>query len=174
MAATTRRTRGDLVIGRVRSAERTNRKGRLGMRRIMGLMTVAALGLALTVAAKEKKTPSATLALHAGSVAAGIGISWGGGTLKYKGKEYPIDVKGLSVGDVGATKIEASGKVYHLKSLSDFNGNYTAVGAGLTAGGGGSVSTMRNQNGVTIDLVSTTQGVKFTLGGGGVDMKIKE
>ena len=145
------------------------------MRRLMGLVTVTALGLALTVArAEEKKTPDGTIALHAGSVAAGIGISWGGGTLTYKGKDYPVDVKGLSVGDVGATKIEASGKVYNLNNLSDFNGNYTAVGAGLTVAGGGSVSAMKNQNGVTVELVSTTQGLKFALGGGGVDMKIKQ
>jgi hypothetical protein len=145
------------------------------MRRIMALMVIAGLGLVLTVAeAKQKKTPDATLALHAGSVAAGIGISWGGGTLKYKGKEYPIDVKGLSVGDVGATSIEASGKVYHLKSISDFDGNYTAVGAGMTVAGGGSVATMKNQNGVTVDLVATTKGLKFTLGAGGVDMKVKQ
>ena len=145
------------------------------MRRIMALMVIAGLGLALTVAeAKQKKTPDATISLHAGSVAAGIGISWGSGTLKFKGKEYPIDVKGLSVGDVGASSIEASGKVYHLKSLSDFDGNFTAVGAGLTAAGGGGVATMKNQNGVVVDLVATTRGVKFTLGAAGVDMKVKQ
>ena len=145
------------------------------MRRLMGLITVAALGLALTVArADEKKMPDATLALHAGSVAAGIGISWGGGTLTYKGKDYPVDVKGLSVGDVGATRIEASGNVYNLKSIGDFNGNYTAVAAGLTIAGGGGYAAMKNQNGVTVELVSTTQGLKFALGGGGVDMKIKQ
>ena len=145
------------------------------MKRSTGLMTVAALALALTaVQAKQHKTPDATIALHGGSIAAGIGISWGSGTLTYKGKDYPIDVKGLSIGDVGATSIEASGKVYGLKKLEDFNGNYTAVGAGLTAAGGGSVAAMRNQNGVRVDMVSTTQGVKFALGGGGVDMKIKE
>jgi len=145
------------------------------MQRIMGLITVGALALALTAAqAAEEKTPDATIALHGGSVAAGIGISWGSGTLTYKGKDYPIDVKGLSIGGVGATSIEASGKVYNLKKLEDFNGNYTAVGAGLTAAGGGSVSAMRNQNGVSVEVVATTQGVKFALGGGGVDMKIKQ
>jgi len=138
------------------------------------LMTVAALGLILQVARAEEKTPDATLRLHEGSVAAGIGFSWGGGTLTYKGKDYPVDVKGLSVGDVGITKIEATGKVYNLKSIGDFDGNYTGVAAGATAAGGGSVSTMRNQAGVTIDVIATTQGVKVVLGGGGVDLKIKK
>ena len=33
---------------------------------------------------------------------------------------------------------------------------------------------MKNQNGVTVNLVATTQGVKFVLGAGGVSMKIKK
>jgi hypothetical protein len=44
----------------------------------------------------------------------------------------------------------------------------------LTAAGGGAVATMKNQNGVTINLVSTTQGVKITLGAAGVTMRIKD
>jgi len=144
------------------------------MKRITGLLAIAALGMTLTSAFADDKTPDATLKLSAGSVAAGIGVSWGGGTLTFKGKDYPINVTGLSVGDVGATKIEASGKVYDLKSIDDFNGNYTAVAAGAAVAGGGAVTSMRNQNGVTVDLVATTQGVKFTLGGAGVSMSLKK
>ena len=145
------------------------------MGRVVGVLVAAAAALALSgPIAAEDKTPDATLRLSGGSIAAGIGFSWGGGTLTYKGKAYPTDVKGLSVGDVGVTKVEASGKVYNLKDIADFNGNYTGVGAGATAAGGGSVTTMKNQNGVTVDLVATTQGVKITIGGGGVEMKIKQ
>jgi hypothetical protein len=145
------------------------------MRRTIGIATVAALSLCFTLArAAEEKKPDATLRLSGGSVAAGIGVSWGGGTLTYQGKDYPVDVKGLSVGDVGATKIEASGKVYNLKKLEDFDGNYTAGGAGLTAAGGAGAAVMKNQSGVTVELVSTSQGVKVTLGAAGVDMKIKK
>jgi hypothetical protein len=143
------------------------------MKRFLGVLTIAALSMALTSARAEDKKPDATIKLSGGSVAAGVGLSWGSGTLTYKGKTHPIDVKGLSVGDVGATKITASGKVYHLKDLKDFDGNYTAVGAGAAVAGGGSVTTMRNQNGVTVDLVSTTKGVNVAIGGGGVDMKLK-
>ena len=144
------------------------------MRRISALVAVAALGLALGVAQAEDKKPDATIKLSGGSVAAGLGVSWGGGTLTYKGKDYPISVSGMSVGDVGVTKLEASGKVYDLKKLDDFDGNYAALAAGATVAGGGSAVTMRNQNGVSVNLVATTQGVKFVLGGGGVDMKVKK
>jgi len=33
---------------------------------------------------------------------------------------------------------------------------------------------MRNQAGVTIDVIATTQGIKVVLGGGGVDLKFKK
>ena len=145
------------------------------MSRMKALVAVAALSLVFNTAmAAEDEKPDATLKLSAGSVAAGVGVNWGSGTLTYKGKEYPVDVKGLSVGDVGVSKIEATGSVHGLKKLEDFDGNYTAVGAGATVAGGGGVAKMKNQNGVTVDLVATTQGVKFALGGGGVDMRIKK
>src|SRR5512146_1757511 len=97
-------------------------KRRMRMRGLIGLVSIFALGACLTVARADDKAPDATLRLSGGSVAAGVGISWGSGTLTYKDKQYPVEVKGLSVGDVGVTKIEASGKVYNLKSLDDFDG----------------------------------------------------
>ena len=144
------------------------------MRRMKMLMIVAALGLVVRMAQAEEQKPDATLRLSGGSVAAGLGVTWGGGTLTYKGKDYPISVTGISAGDVGVTKLEASGKVYNLTKLDDFDGNYTAAAAGATLAGGGSAVAMKNQNGVSVHLVATTQGVKLVLGGGGVEMKIKK
>jgi len=143
---------------------------------VVGSIVFGALLLALTPLSAEAKhqKPDATVKFSGGSVAAGIGYSWGSGTLRYKGKEYPLDVSGLSVADVGATKVEASGSVYGLHKLEDINGNFTAVQAGATVAGGGGVSSMRNQNGVTIHLVATTRGLKFTLGASGVAIKVKE
>jgi hypothetical protein len=143
------------------------------MRRIVILMT-AVFCLATALARAEEKKPDATLRLSGGSVAAGLGISWGGGTLTYKGKDYPVSITGLSVGKVGITKVEASGNVYNLKDLKDFNGNYTAASAGATVAGGGSAIAMKNQSGVSVTLSATTQGVDITIGGGGVDMRLKE
>ncbi len=143
------------------------------IRAIGMLATVVGLGFLLTVARAEDQ-PDATIKLHGGSVAVGIGYSWGGGTLTYKGKTYEVEVKGLSVGDVGASQVEAAGNVYHLAKLSDFDGNYTAAAAGATVAGGASASIMKNQNGVEIRLVSTTQGLKFTFAAAGVDLKIKK
>ena len=123
-------------------------------------------------AAKEHK-PDAILQLSGGSIAAGIGFSWGSGTLTYKGKDYPVSVNGLSLGKVGITGGSASGEVYYLKKLEDFNGHYNAGGAGMTIAGGRNAMAMKNQNGVKVLLASTTRGVDLTLAGGGVDMQLK-
>ncbi len=116
----------------------------------------------------------ALIQLSAGSVGAGIGISWGSGTLTQAGKEYPLKVEGLTVGTVGITKATALGKVYNLKNLSDINGTYFAVGTGATVGGGGAAITMKNANGVLIDAVTTTEGVSFSLGTSGVTITLKQ
>lgn len=145
------------------------------MRRLVIALGLVTMCLPLGIAgAKGKAAPSATIKLSAGSVAAGIGVSWGSGTLTYKGKSHPISVTGLDVGSVGATKITATGNVYHLKSLDEFNGNYTAVEAGATVGGGGGGLAMQNQNGVVVKLTATTRGVSLTLGASGVKMELKK
>jgi len=137
------------------------------------LLLVLGVITGFTQAAKEEK-PDATIRLSGGGVAAGIGFSWGKGTLTYKGKNYPVSVKGLSLVKVGITKATASGEVYNLKKLQDFDGNYTSAGAGMTLAGGRSAVAMKNQNGVRVLLSATTRGADVTLGGAGVDMAIKK
>lgn len=128
----------------------------------------------ITGFAQAAEKPDATIRISSGSVALGVGWSWGKGTLTYKGKEYPLSVKGLTIGKVGITGATASGEVYHLKTLKDFNGNYTAAGAGITLAGGRSAVTMSNQNGVRVRVISTNRGVDLTLGGAGVEMRLKK
>ena len=115
----------------------------------------------------------ATVELTAGSVAAGIGLSWGSGTLSYNGKEYKFKIDGMSVGSVGIQNATARGKVYNLKNVSDFAGNYAAVAVGMTVGGGAGSKTMKNDKGVIMDLISTNQGVDFTLGPQGVKITLE-
>jgi len=59
------------------------------------------------------------LNLTDGSVAAGVGFSWGKGTLTYAGKTYPLKVEGLSLGKVGLSRATAIGTVSNLKNLSE-------------------------------------------------------
>jgi hypothetical protein len=146
------------------------------MRRlVMGLVAVGSLvsllgGLALA----QAKKPDATLTLSEGSVAVGIGFTWGKGTLNYQGKSYPVKVEGLSVGELGVQRATASGDVFNLKKLADFNGNFVAGAAGATVGGGAGITAMKNQNGVVIELKSTTQGASLKLAAEGLRLNIQQ
>src|SRR6202162_6383169 len=80
-------------------------------------------------------TPSGTVTIESKSVALGIGVSWGDGKLNYESKTYDFSVKGLSVIDLGVSKVSARGKVFNLKKLEDFSGTYAAAQAGAARGG---------------------------------------
>ena len=146
----------------------------INLKKLGVLLLALALMTIFGRAATTHQKPDATLRLSHGSVAAGIGWSWGSGTLTYKGKDYPVKVTGLSLGKVGISGGSATGEVYNLKNLQDFDGHYNAASAGLTVAGGASATAMKNQNGVRVVVTSTTRGVDVTIAGGGVDMKIKQ
>ena len=86
-------------------------------------------------------------------------------SLFYKGKEYPISVNGLSLGKVGFSGSSATGKVYNLKTLADFDGHYVGAGTGMTVAGGRSRVEMKNQNSVQVYLASASKGVDVSLRG---------
>jgi len=146
------------------------------MRRIIASIAVVALVVlaAVPAFAEEAKKPDATLKLSEGSVAAGIGWSWGSGHLMYKGKSYKFKVEGLSVGEVGMTKAETTGSVYNLKNLDDFSGTYAAGGTGATAGKGVEVSSLKNDKGVVINLKSATKGGSLKVAAEGLKLKLEK
>jgi hypothetical protein len=135
------------------------------------VLAAALVGVGGVAAADDK--PSGTVTIESKSVALGIGVSWGDGKLRYKGKTYSFSVKGLSIVDLGVSKVSAKGKVFHLNKAEDFAGTYAAAQAGAAVGGGMSAVALKNENGVVMELTSTQTGVKFTLAGEGIEVKLK-
>ncbi|HXJ79379.1 MAG TPA: DUF1134 domain-containing protein [Candidatus Methylomirabilis sp.] len=115
-----------------------------------------------------------TVSVESKSIAIGVGVSWGDGVLQYRGGTYAFTIDGLSVLDLGVSRVSATGNVANLKRLEDFNGNYALAGAGAVVGGGAGAAVMRNQNGVEIALTATAQGVRFSLPSSGVNIKLKQ
>lgn len=104
--------------------------------------------------------------VQAGFIASGEA---GGGTLRFRGKSYPITVGGLGIGSIGASRTVASGPVYGLKNASDFAGAYVQLKEGWAVGdqGRGNVW-LRNDKGVTLRLATRRQGLQISLGADGV------
>ena len=116
---------------------------------LIGLIILSVCVLFAGTAMAQDK-PSGTLEISSETIAIGIGVSWGHGTLKFQGKEYKFKVNGLSVVDLGISSVSAAGEVYNLKSISDFSGNYSGGGAGVALAGGAGVQELTNQNGVPV------------------------
>ena len=141
---------------------------------ILSLVAAAFLSLATVAVAADKKTPDATVKLSEGSVAAGIGWSWGHGTLTYQGKTYKFKIEGLTVGELGMTKAEATGNVYDLKKLEDFDGIYGAASAGIAVQEGKGATAVINPKGVQIVLTSITKGATLKIAAEGLKVKIEK
>jgi hypothetical protein len=140
-------------------------------------IVVASLMAAIAIGPKAlagERGADATITFSGGSIAAGIGYSWGNGVLHYKGQDYPFTVNGLSVVDVGVSHIEGAGEVYNLPDLNSFSGNYAAAGVGATLAAGGSIAALENQNGVIVHFHSTTQGLKLNLSANGISVSLKQ
>ena len=147
--------------------------------RLIGLAAVVVLMASAATHAKEQASARLNVRMGSGPMAGGnIG---GSGTLHYKGKSHPFSIDGVSVAPIGASKRppirsggNATGKVYNLKKLEDFDGTYTAAADAATpAAGGATAVTMKNQNGVSITLTSRSRGLKLVLAVDGVKIKLK-
>jgi hypothetical protein len=144
------------------------------MRRFFVLLGIGLGILLVQPIASSAQTPDGVIELSGGSVAAGIGFTWGSGTLIFQGKRYPLKVSGLQIASVGIHEYTAAGSVEGLKTPQDINGVYTAIGAGLTLGGGESIAAMRNQKGVVIHLTATSAGLSISLAAGGMKIMLAE
>lgn len=132
------------------------------------------ISLPLVSSAAAADSSEATIDLSGGTIAAGVGIDWGKGTLHFEGQDVPFKVKGLSIARVAAASISATGNVYNLARVSDFVGNYSAISAGAAVAGGAGVIAMKNEHGVVIQLHSTTVGVDLDLGVKGLQVRFAQ
>jgi chemotaxis protein MotB len=126
---------------------------------------------ASTVPAQASATVG-TVEFSGGSVAAGIGFSWGSGTLVYNGQTHHFKISGLALLGVGISSVDASGEVSGLNSVADFNGTYSLGAAGAAVGVGGSVAALQNEHGVVMNISATKVGLHFQVGVGGATVTL--
>lgn len=118
---------------------------------------------------------SGTVTLESTSVALGVGVTWGNGVMTmHDGTTYKFKVNGLSVVDLGISKISATGEVFNLIEAKDLNGTFVTGEAGITIIGGGSALAMSNGNNVVMQLKSRQKGLKLTLAPGGMKVQLIE
>jgi hypothetical protein len=146
-------------------------------RTVLKLVIIVSLFLIWNVPLTLAQTPDGAVKITSRMVAPGIGLSWGEGVLTYKGLDYPFTFKATGLFrdvDASIAAAELSGQVFNLNNPEDFSGNYQKVETQTSEGGAGSRATMKNQNGVVVNLVSTMEGRKFALAREGMDIELKK
>jgi len=103
-----------------------------------------------------------------------VGVGGGEGVLRYRGKQYPFTVSGMSVGfTIGASTTKFIGRAINLKGPASIEGTYAVVGAGgAVAAGAGGVQ-LQNGNGVILQLSGPKVGAEVSAAVGGVTIRLK-
>jgi len=140
---------------------------------VIAVVLLVSLGWAGSTLA-QSGTPDAKIEISQWKVGFIVGVSGGKGTLTYKGKSYPLSIKGLRVGaTIGAATADLVGDVHNLKNLKDIEGTYSAAQAAIAVGGGAKTWTLENQNKVILKLKGKQVGIEVALDVGGMELKMK-
>jgi hypothetical protein len=103
-----------------------------------------------------------------------IGGSGGGGTLHFRGRNYPLSAGGLDYGLVfGGSKTVLRGRVSNINRASDVAGVYGAAGAGLAIGGGARAIVLTNQKGAVLELSGRQVGLMANVDLSGLAITLK-
>jgi lipid-binding SYLF domain-containing protein len=135
------------------------------------IFAVATLTFANTASAAPSGTIDITL-YKAGFI---VGGSGGSGTLKFKGKQYPLSIGGISLGaTIGVSKAELIGEVHNMKQPSDIEGTFTATQASVAVAGGTKVAELKNSKGVVLKVKGKQIGLEVALDLSGMEISLKK
>jgi len=97
-------------------------------------------------------------------------VGGGSGTLHFQGRNYPLRVGGISVGPLGAPRVDLFGRAYNMRTAASIHGIYSAVIA--DAASGARVVRLQNWHGVVLELRGR-QGVKPTVDLNGLQISLR-
>jgi hypothetical protein len=147
------------------------------LRRALGGFVLAA-GLAAAIPAFAQRDPDAPgpvvgrVVINARAAGVGVGYTWGNGTLTFHGHHYRFTVKGVTVADVGYSRIVGHGRVYNLHKLSDFDGTYGAATGEATLVNGIGGQFLKNGQGVELRIDDVTRGARLSGSADGIQLEI--
>jgi hypothetical protein len=131
------------------------------------------VGVFAVARANEELVQSGTITVNQAQVAFIVSGNVGGGTLSFEEKRFDFTIGGLGVGGFGLSSIEATGEIYNLRELSDFEGLYgqarTGIAVGNVSAGG---LWLENPAGVYIRLEAKRKGLALSTGADGIYIKL--
>ena len=141
------------------------KNGGKALRFAMAVVAVIAFQYGSAFAQSSKLVQSGTITINQAQVAFFLSGNVGGGKLRYGGKTYPFSIGGLGVGGFGVSSIDATGVVYNLNRLNDFDGAYGQARTGIVVGElSAGTLWLENSKGVYLKLAAKRKGIALSLG----------
>ena len=138
------------------------------------LMTMAAavlFGLGWNLPAFAQTSGHVKVTFTKAGVVAGFGS--GRGTLTYKGHRYRFTANGVSLGlTAGASLTRLEGRAIGLREIGDFAGVYSSVGGGSALVVGAGAVHLRNEKGVSLELIGLRAGMEFAANLGRISISL--
>lgn len=108
--------------------------------------------------------PSALMSVNGKSAAYQGALAMGNGELSFQGRRHRFKMTGVGAGGAGVVAFSATGQIYNLYRIQDFEGTYTGLSKGITLVNGNLKAKMTNERGVVIYLDGERQGLATTTG----------
>ena len=103
-----------------------------------------------------------------------VGVGSGKGVLTFRGRNYPFNVSGASLGfTIGASTTALTGRALNIRGPGDIAGTYSAMGAGGALAAGAQGVQLQNANGVILQLSGPKVGVEMSAALAGVTITMK-
>jgi len=138
--------------------------------RLCQAMSVAAL---LGLSISQSYADNGSVRLRVTKVGFIVGVGGGSGVLTFKGKHYRLSVGGVSAGTIGAAGADLVGTASNLRTAADIVGTYSAVSGGVAIAGGAKAATLKNSNGVVLQLHGRQVGFEASLSLGGLTISMQ-
>jgi hypothetical protein len=102
-----------------------------------------------------------------------IGGTNGTGTMRLRGRTYPLVVSGVSCCfTFGGSQAVLNGTIANVARASDIEGSYSATSAGATIGQGQQAITLTNSKGAMLQLTGAQQGLMVNVDLGGMTVQL--
>jgi hypothetical protein len=103
-----------------------------------------------------------------------IGVGGGTGTLVFHRRSYPLQISGMSFGaTIGASTTDLRGHAYNMRTPSDIEGVYSAIGAGGAVAAGAGGVRLQNAKGVVLELSGVKVGAEISAAVSGVEVRLR-
>ena len=118
--------------------------------------------------------PTASVTMKITNVSVGIAINWGKGVLTFENRNHPFRVRGLGLVGLGGSSMDASGTVFNLERLEDFEGSWAEINGAAVLGRASSGGVSLSNGPVVMILTGTQKGARLAAGGGAVRIELLE